>query len=85
MRAPEDVGRIRLRVPAEELDRGSEPEPVERRLRVGHEPPADEQARPRVLVEQVPERLERELEPVRLRLVAAEQDDGPVGRRRRPA
>ena len=35
-----------------------------------------------MLVEHVAERLERELEPVRLGLVAAEEHDRPAGRRR---
>ena len=82
MRAAVDVGRLALRVPAREVDRRLEPEPAHRRLGVGDEAPADEEPRARVRVEHVPERLERELEPVLLRLVAAEQDDRPVGGRR---
>ena len=78
-----DVGRLALRVPPRELHGRAEPEPGDRRVGVGDEPSADEKPRARVLVQHVPERLERELEAVLLRLVAAEQHDGTV--RRAPA
>ena len=54
---------------------------ADRRLGVGDEPATDEEARGGIRVEDVSKRLEAELEPVALRLVAAEQDDGPVGGR----
>ena len=79
----EDVGRLALRVPPGELHGGAEPEPRDRRAGVGDEPAADEEPRAGMGVQHVPERLERELETVLLRLVAAEQHDRPV-RRHRP-
>ena len=76
-------GASRLRVPPDELHGGAEPEPRDRRAGIGDEPAADEQPRAGMGVQHVPERLERELETVRLRLVAAEQHHRP-GRRHRP-
>ena len=75
MRTPEHPGRLRLRVAAEELDRVPEPEPRDDRSGIRDEATCDEEARVGVLVEHVTEGLEPELEPVGLRLVAAEEDD----------
>ncbi len=80
--AADDVGRLDLRVRAGEDDRRPEAEAPQGRRWVGDEPPAHEEPCARVGGEDVPERLERQLEPVGLRLVAAEEDDRPVGRRR---
>ncbi len=58
MRTAEDVGCVGLRVPAEEVDCVAEREAAQRRLRIGDEATADDEARGRVLVDDVPERLE---------------------------
>ena len=79
VRTPEDRGCVGLRVATEDVDAALEPEPLDERLDGSDEPSRDEELRVRMRRrEQRRERLERELEPVGLRLVAAEEQDGPV-------
>ena len=73
-------GRV-LRVPPEELDGSGQAEALHRRLGIRDETTGDEEARAGVRVEHVAKRLEPKLEPVGLRLVAAEEDDRAVGGR----
>ena len=70
------VGRVTLRVFADELDPVPHAELVEQRLDRRDEPAGDEQARLGLRFEHTRERAQRELEPVRLRLVAGEQQHG---------
>jgi hypothetical protein len=78
VRAPKDIRRVALRVTAEEVDAIRDAELGEQRRRIGREPPAHEQAS----IRQLRERAQRELEPVRLRLIPAEEQHGPAVRRR---
>ena len=76
--------RVALVVAAEQVHAALEAELVDERLDRAHEPPGDEQLRVRVARQQRRERPERELEPVLLRLVAAEQEHRAPARRRTP-
>jgi hypothetical protein len=58
----------------------AQPEPLQERLDRRDEAAGHEELRVRMLPEQRGERPQPELEPVRLRLVAAEQEHGPAGR-----
>ena len=75
MRAAEDVGSVRLPIPADEVDRVAEPESLDGRRRVRDEPSAHEQAGIGMRIEHEPEGLEGDLEPVGLGLVAPEEHD----------
>ena len=78
--APEDVRPVALRVLARQLHVAAR-RPVTRRERLDRETsrPGDEEPRVRVRARtNAPRVRNAELEPVRLRLVAAEDQDGPV-------
>ena len=77
----ETAGRRRLGVAPENVDPALQTEPVDDRLDRRGEPPGDEKLRVGMRRNQSRQRLEPELEPVRLVLVAAEQEHGPAARR----
>ncbi len=83
VRAPEDVRRIALRIAADEVHAPAEIQLVEQRLDRADEPPGDEELRVGALRAEAGERPQGELQPVLLRLIASEKENGPAGERRR--
>ena len=84
MRPPEHARRVALRIAADEVHASAKAELVEQRLDRADEPPGYQQPRVGALRAERRQRPQRELEPVRLGLIATEEEDGPAdGRRRR--
>ena len=86
MRSPEERRRLGLCVAPEEVHVPPQPETLDDRLGLRREPPGGEELRIGMRRQKRRERLEPELEPIGLVLVAPEEQDRPgLGRAAPPA